>query len=142
MNPLRLCAVSLLLALTAVLCWRPPSVRACAVASPHNTPVAIADESAIIIWDEQSQTEHFIRRASFTTGAKDFGFLVPTPTLPSLAEAPTLAEASDDAFTLLAKVTAPKIVTQKRPTGGGGCALGCAKSEAPTRCTRGISPRT
>jgi hypothetical protein len=117
MNPLRLCAVGLLLVLAGLLCWRPPPVLACAAAPPHSTSVAIADESAIIIWDEPSQTEHFIRRASFTTEAKDFGFLVPTPTQPSLAEA------SDEAFTELAKITAPKVVKQQRPASGG--CLGC-----------------
>jgi hypothetical protein len=95
-------------------------VQACAAVPPRNASVAIADESAIILWDEPSQTEHFIRRALFTTEAKDFGFLVPTPTQP------TLAEVSDEAFTLLAKITAPKIVKEKRPSGGGGGCIGCA----------------
>jgi hypothetical protein len=71
--------------------------------------VAIADESAIIIWDPDSNTEHFIRRATFTTQAKDFGFLVPTPTQPALAEA------GDEAFTLLASL----MVRLSKDTKGG-----------------------
>ncbi|HYV34263.1 MAG TPA: DUF2330 domain-containing protein, partial [Gemmataceae bacterium] len=92
---------------------------ACAPAPPHNMPVAIADESAIIIWDEATKTQHFIRRASFSTQAADFGFLVPTPTQPNLGEA------DDQAFDSLDKITAPKVVKQARPSGGG-CGIGCS----------------
>jgi len=77
----------------------------CAVAPPNNKPVEIADESAIIVWDSASGTEHFIRRATFKSAAQDFGFLVPTPTKPELAEA------DDAAFKELARITAPKVVT-------------------------------
>ncbi|HEV3146666.1 MAG TPA: DUF2330 domain-containing protein [Gemmataceae bacterium] len=98
------------------------SVRAsaCAVVTPHSqgNGVQIATESAIIIWDSASKTQHFIRRAEFKSDVKDFGFLVPTPTKP------TLAEADDEAFTTLGKITEPVTVTQKLPSGGGGC--GCS----------------
>jgi hypothetical protein len=93
--------------------------NACGTAPPRNTPVAIADESAIIIWDEANKTQHFIRRASFTTEAPDFGFLVPTPSQPELGEA------SDEAFNSLAKITEPKVVKQPKPSGGG-CGIGCS----------------
>lgn len=120
MNPRRLLLVGALLGAVAA-CVRPEAAHGCAAAFRHNEPVAIASESAIILWDEKSQTEHFIRRASFATEAKDFGFLVPTPTKP------TLSEADDAAFAELARITAPKIVEQKRPpSGGGGCGIGCA----------------
>ena len=74
----------------------------CAMVQSRITPVRvdIADESAIIIWDEANKTEHFIRRANFKTAARDFGFLVPTPTRPELAEA------KDQAFSFLEKLTA------------------------------------
>src|SRR4051794_6648047 len=59
----------------------------CAVAPPDPTSrVAIVDEEALITWDPASKTEHFIRRAQFDSDAKSFGFLVPTPTAPKLAE--------------------------------------------------------
>lgn len=60
---------------------------ACGTASPPAVPVAVADESAIIVWDAATETQHFVRRASFRTDAEDFGFLVPTPSRPRLAEA-------------------------------------------------------
>ncbi|AKT44037.1 DUF2330 domain-containing protein [Chondromyces crocatus] len=60
---------------------------ACAPAYREGNRVRIDDESAIIVWDEASKTEHFIRRASFSSDATDFGFLVPTPSVPELAEA-------------------------------------------------------
>ena len=70
----------------------PHPVGACAVVWPKNKPVSIASESAIIVWDASSKTEHFIRRASFSTTAEYFGFLVPTP------GKPTLSETDDDTF--------------------------------------------
>jgi hypothetical protein len=100
--------------------------NACGVAYPHNQPVEIASESAIIIWDEATKTEHFIRRASFSTQAKDFGFLVPTPS------EPTMHEADDDAFKELAEITKPRVEKRQRPpSGGGGCGFGCSKAAAP-----------
>ncbi len=43
-------------------------------------------ERAVIIWDEKTQTEHFIRSAEFSGEGKDLGFLVPTPSAPQLSE--------------------------------------------------------
>jgi len=48
-------------------------------------PVAIASESAIIVWNKSTQTEHFVRTVTFDTSDSDFGFVVPTPTVPKLA---------------------------------------------------------
>lgn len=73
-----------------LLCLAAASL-ACAPAVRQGDAVDIADESAIIVWDEPAKTQHFIRRASFRTAAKDFGFLVPTPTVPELKEASNLA---------------------------------------------------
>jgi len=80
--------------------------HACATAPPENATVAVAAESAIIVWDEATKTEHFIRRATFESSAKDFGFLVPTPTKPELAEA------GDDAFRELEDLIRPQVVTR------------------------------
>jgi len=74
---------------------------ACAPAPRSGDEVRIAEESAIIIWDAAGRTQHFIRRASFETRAKDFGFLVPTPSVPDLAEA------DDKAFRMLQELTEP-----------------------------------
>jgi hypothetical protein len=72
---------------------------ACAPVPGEGKFVRITTEEAIIVWDEGAKREHFIRRASFDTDAKDFGFLVPTPGRPELGEA------DDKAFDLLAGIT-------------------------------------
>jgi hypothetical protein len=79
--------------------------------------VDVANETAVIIWDEQSKTEHFIRSASFTSTSPDFGFLVPTPTKPELAEA------SPEIYTRLGKLTEPRTVVETR-TASIGCGAG------------------
>jgi Uncharacterized protein conserved in bacteria (DUF2330) len=67
----------------------------CAPAPSVGEQVATAGEKALIVWDGAHHVEHFIRNAVFDTGAKSFGFLVPTPSRP------TLGEAGDDVFYLL-----------------------------------------
>jgi hypothetical protein len=90
-----------------------------------------ADQTVIMIWDPAAKRQHFIRKASFQTDDKDFGFLIPSPALPELAEA------GNDAFGKLHQITAPRIVHQPRNQGGGGC--GCsqdvkfAAGDAPTK---------
>jgi len=127
MYPLRpLVPFSLVAALLAV----PSPVEACAAAPPRNVVVEVASESAIIVWDSAAKTQHFIRRAAFQATAagdakvEDFGFLVPTPS------EPVLEEVADAAFDELAKVTAPKTETRKRPSGGG-CGIGCGAAKSP-----------
>jgi hypothetical protein len=94
---------------TAALCV-PLRLPACAVAMRRGDRVEIADETALILWDPVDKVQHFIRRASFRgdAGGKDFGFLVPVPSYP------TLAEAGDEAFGTLERVTAPRTVTKRR----------------------------
>ncbi len=119
MYALRLLGLTVVLSLASSLLLMPCPARACATAWLPNKPDAIADETAIILWDAATKTQHFIRSASFRTGAPDFGFLVPTPTRP------TLAEAGDEAFALLAKITAPVVVDKPRPSNPG-CGIGCS----------------
>jgi hypothetical protein len=78
----------LLLLLSLALASQPPQAPACATVQGEGKSVRIASESALIVWDEKTKTQHFIRRASFQTRVPYFGFLVPTPTLPELAETP------------------------------------------------------
>jgi len=59
---------------------------ACAPAPRAGDDVAIVEESAVIVWDPAAKMEHFIRRATFRGKGRDFGFLVPTPAVPALAE--------------------------------------------------------
>jgi hypothetical protein len=106
-------AAALLLCLTAG--WAPQAAYSCASVEPWTVEpdvrVRVAEESAIIVWDAKNGVEHFIRRATFDTGGRtvrDFGFLVPTPTVPELAEA------RDTAFDSLEKVMEPEIRHEKR----------------------------
>jgi Uncharacterized protein conserved in bacteria (DUF2330) len=91
MKRARMAIVFGLLALCAQPVLFPSILEACGVAAREGINVAIAEESAIIIWDPAAKTQHFIRRASFKTEAQDFGFLVPTPTKPDLGEANEMA---------------------------------------------------
>ena len=122
-------------ALAAVLVAIPAGpARGCG-AVWRGDPVAIADEAALIVWDSASQTEHFIRRSTFKTDSTDFGFLVPTPTKPEIAEA------DDRAFHALETWTAPQVIYDRRGGNaetGGGC--GCSKSSRPPDPLTGAAP--
>ena len=76
-------------------------VQACCPAGPPGVPVANADQAVIMIWDADNKTQHFIRQASFKTEAADFGFLIPSPTQPELAES------GNEAFGFLDRLTQP-----------------------------------
>lgn len=81
-----------------------PNAQPCAPAPPQGTYVSILEESAIILWDSARKMQHFIRRASFRSDAADFGFLVPTPSKPELAEV------SNDAFQVAAEIMKPRVI--------------------------------
>jgi len=53
-----------------------------ALASTGSVP--IQRESAVIIWNADQKTEHFIRQAEFDSAASSVGFLVPTPNVPKI----------------------------------------------------------
>lgn len=84
---------------------------ACAPAPPDGVEVRIAEEAAIIVWDAKTHREDFIRRASFRTTGRDFGFLVPTPAKPELSEAPA------DLFDRFEAATRPEVVVTHDFTG-------------------------
>src|SRR5262245_37244541 len=95
------------LSLLCVFRLQPPCVRGCAaVWSKGSNGVLIAEEGAIIIWDAAQKMEHFIRWARFDATAPDFGFLVPTPTQPELAEV------SEGIFSTMEQWIAPKVITR------------------------------
>jgi hypothetical protein len=75
----------------------------CAVAFHPGRDVDIAEETAFIVFDSASRTEHFIRKAEFVTDAEDFGFLVPTPSVP------TLHETGERLFSFAESLTEPRI---------------------------------
>lgn len=98
----------LLLTVVSLLLDQQTTLEGCAPAPHPGQWVDIRDESALIVWDAASKTEHFIRRASFETAADDFGFLVPTPTQPDLGEA------EDWTFETLGQQTAARHVYQTK----------------------------
>ncbi len=77
------------------------SLNACLALGRNGLPVGIGEETAILLWDAETGTEHFIRRAKFVTESKDLGFLVPTPTKPELVDV------GDAAFHELYRFTTP-----------------------------------
>jgi hypothetical protein len=99
--------VASFLAAAALVALRPAD--ACGPVMGRGAHVAVAGESAVIVWDEKAKRQHFIRRASFATQVPYFGFLVPTPTRPTIAEAP------DELFSRLEDWTKPQVVVQKIP---------------------------
>lgn len=106
---------AVLLGVLALALARPQQeARSCAPAFARGKSVSIASESALIVWDEKTRTEHFIRRGTFDTAAADFGFLVPTPTEPDLGEA------SDAIFETLARWTAPRVEVRRVTVPRGG----------------------
>jgi hypothetical protein len=96
-----------LLLIVAMVSARP--LLACAPAPHAGEAIDVVEESAVIVWDPAARTQHFIRRATFRGNARDFGFLVPTPTVPVLA-------AVDDGIfdALQAKIEPPTIKRTRR----------------------------
>lgn len=70
-----------------LLIFAPMVCSPCDAIGSGGAPVSVTSESAVIVWDAKAHVEHFTRSAVFATAAKDVGFLVPTPTLPTLVEA-------------------------------------------------------
>ncbi len=119
MRPRFLALLVLVPAVGLVLLPAPQSAHGCAVAPHRGEYVEIASETAAIFWDPKTKTEHFIRAASFTTSSADFGFLVPTPTLPEFGEVP------QSLFAQFSAQTAPRYeyrtqVVEIDPPGGCG----------------------
>ncbi|MEZ4221495.1 MAG: DUF2330 domain-containing protein [Polyangiaceae bacterium] len=122
-----------LLLLCAFLLVQGGDARACAPAPHRGEFVEIADEEALILWDAKNKVQHFVRRAEFRTRAKDFGFLVPTPTQPQLGEV------DDDLFRRLAQRVAPEVRYEEKRELEFGCLFMASKSE--TAATAGDSVR-
>jgi hypothetical protein len=84
--------VALALAVAA-LAFAAAPVRACCPCPQRGQAVRIAAQDVLIAYDAATKTEHFVRRARFdaSANAQHFGFLVPTPSEPKLAESLDLA---------------------------------------------------
>jgi hypothetical protein len=98
-------------ALFALSLLHASAVHACCALGRLGEPVVNADQTVLIIWDPQTKTEHFIRKASFKAEGDDFGFLVPTPSRPQLSES------GNEAFPHLANITRPPV----KPHASFGC---------------------
>jgi hypothetical protein len=120
----RILSALFLAALVFFLLSSPHPAPACCPAPPSGKPVLNADQTVIILWDEATKTEHFIRRASFKAEADDFGFLVPTPSQPELSES------GDTAFPALQKLTEPEVKRMSMPSAPVGCGCAGAKPAA------------
>lgn len=79
----------------------------CAPAPPNGRSVEVLQESAVIVWDAKTKTQHFIRSATFESDSPDFGFLVPTPDIP------TLQESSERIFSLTEDWMAPETIEKE-----------------------------
>lgn len=75
-------------------------VLACCIVSPGEE-VLMTHENVVIVWDEKAKIQHFIRQASFDSEAKNFGFIVPTPSVPNFSVA------KESAFSLLQELIPP-----------------------------------
>ena len=86
-----------------------PVTACCTAWKAGERPIRIAAQEVLIVWDEENQMEHFVRRASFKAekAPKDFGFLVPTPSQPKLHEVPDLV------FSQLGDAIKPKVQIEK-----------------------------
>ncbi|MEM9189346.1 MAG: DUF2330 domain-containing protein [Myxococcota bacterium] len=122
--------------LTATFSGTP--ARACAPAPPLGGNVSVADEDALIVWEADSKTQHFIRRASFQADVDDFGFIVPTP------GAPSLHEVDSRIFDRLGRHIEPEVVYEPSYVFGTCCTApfmlmsGAAVESAPRIASAGV----
>ena len=49
--------------------------------------IGFSGQSNIVIWDPNTQIEHFVRTASFTSKSENFEFIAPTPSIPKIVDA-------------------------------------------------------
>ncbi|MGC4003587.1 MAG: DUF2330 domain-containing protein [Pirellulales bacterium] len=96
--------------------------NSCCSVAREGAAVVNADQTVLMLWNPVTNTQHFIRQASFKSDVKDVGFLVPSPSKPELAES------SNDAFIRLADVTKPEIIYKTRSAEGMGCGCGDKKT--------------
>lgn len=116
--------------LAACVTLTPGEVHGCGGAFRPGERVDVADETALIVWDEASKTEHFIRQATFVGSGYDFGFLVPTPSRPQLEPA------DPDLFTELVKITEPKTEIRHE---SGGLTVGCGGAALSKKSVEGAA---
>ena len=80
-----LSACGLVSLVVALVGSKPTDAEACAAVG-RKGPITISGEEALVVWDPERRVQHFVRMAAFDGVDADFGFLVPTPSQPQLAE--------------------------------------------------------
>lgn len=108
-----------------ILSWATHSLLACCAVSSPGRVVVNADQTVLMIWNAKSETQHFIRQASFKSDANDVGFLVPSPSKPELAETDQVV------FDTLKRITTPPVPFAGTFGGGGGGFGGATRSPKP-----------
>lgn len=131
-----LLTLGLPIGLGTLLALTPSPAPGCAVAPIRGQSVQTSSEQAVIIYDEETKTEHFIRTANFQSTSAEFGFLVPTPSKPEIAEA------DSSIYAALADVTKPRIEVHKvyRSEGFGCGMMPMAKNSVGDAAPRAMSP--
>lgn len=80
----------------------PRTASACAMVGPDQVPARLAGEATLVAYDADAKVEHFVRSVRFTAGVPRFGFLVPVP------GKPTVAEAKEELFARLEELATPR----------------------------------
>ncbi|QYK54116.1 MAG: DUF2330 domain-containing protein [Fimbriimonadaceae bacterium] len=73
----------------------PALSQPCCGISSAGEKVLFGQQENIIVWNPTTKTEYFIRNARFSTESKEFSFVAPTPT------EPTMSKSSSEAFRFL-----------------------------------------
>lgn len=121
----------------AALAALPDPAPGCAAVPRDGQYVFTTDEAALVVWDEKTKTEHFVRRASFHSTAYDFGFLVPTPTRPALDLADDALFSDLSALTAAAVEYRTSVREVDRPFEFG---FGCSRSAAERMAVGDAAP--
>src|SRR5262245_60733268 len=75
--------------------------EACGMFVPRrleDTVPAILQEQVVMIYDRENETEHFVREVRFDAGDDSFGFVVPTPTQPTVGAEKSPFKSLGDAY--------------------------------------------
>jgi hypothetical protein len=84
------------------------AVWPCAPAYRRGEVMQVVSETALIVYDPKAKMQHFVRQAQFQTNSLSFGFLVPTPSRP------LLADVDERLFAQLSRFTEPETITETR----------------------------
>ena len=90
----------------------PRANSCCGFSSSPNSVIGFKGQANIVIWDPNTQIEHFVRTASFSANSDEFEFVAPTPSMP------TISSADRSCFDLLHKLSNSE--TPSSGFGGGG----------------------